>query len=94
MGGGGSMGMANSSLKNNRSLVGKRKYKDLKNLIINESGKTELEFKKLNASKLSKIKDQIRLKARKKNQKNLILLAISLVLVVLITISVFDVNIV
>ena len=74
MGGGGSMGAANSRIKYNRSLVGKRNYKDVKKLILNTSGKTELEFKQLNSIELSKIKEQIRLKAYKKKQKNTLLL--------------------
>lgn len=90
MGGEGSMGMANSSLKNNRSLVGKRKYKNLKTLILNESGKTELEFKQLSSRELIKIKDQIRLKARQKKQENMIFMAsLFLVLISIIAIAIF-----
>ena len=63
MGGGGAMSMANNSLKYNRSLTGKRKFKKAKDLIIKKSGKTKLEFKQVSALELAKIKRQIRLDA-------------------------------
>lgn len=74
MGGGGSIGAANSSLKYNRSLVGKRQYKDVKTILINSSGKTELEFKQLSTEELHNIKHQIRLKARQKRKQSLFLM--------------------
>ena len=61
MGGEGSMSSAITSLRNNRSLLKKRKFKDAKGLIINKSGKTELEFKSVTPEELERIKNQIRI---------------------------------
>lgn len=72
MGGGGSMSMANNSLKYNRSLVGKRKFKNAKDLILKESGKTKLDFKEVSALELAKIKRQIRHEARLKARRTTI----------------------
>lgn len=72
MGGGGSMSMASASLKYNRSLIGKRKFKNAKDLLIKKSGKTKLEFKQVSSLELSKIKRQIRQDARKKAQQTII----------------------
>ena len=63
------MSMANSSLKYNRSLIGKRKFKDVKGLLINQSGKTELEFRQVSSLELAKIKRQIRLNAKKRARR-------------------------
>ena len=49
MGGGGSMSMASAILKYNRSLIGKRKFKNAKDLIIKKTGKTKLDFKKVSS---------------------------------------------
>lgn len=48
MGGEGSMANAILSLKQNRSLLKKRNVRNLKDLLYNNAGKTELEFKKVN----------------------------------------------
>jgi len=72
MGGGGSMSLASASLKYNRSLIGKRKFKNAKDLIINKSGKTKLEFKEVSSLELAKIKRQIRQDARKKVKRTII----------------------
>ena len=78
MGGGGSMSLANASLKYNRSLIGKRKFKDTKALIINASGKTELEFRQVSPLELKKIKDSIRQEAKRK-MRRLVIAYISIV---------------
>ncbi|MCF6296249.1 MAG: hypothetical protein L3J25_11255 [Flavobacteriaceae bacterium] len=89
MGGEGSMSSAIVSLKNNRALLGRRKFKTVKNLIISKSGLTELEFKKVSPYKLEKIKQQIRLEARKRAKRNNLIFLIWLVSFGLILIYLF-----
>ena len=76
MGGEGSMSSAITSLRNNRSLLKKRKFKDAKGLIINKSGKTELEFKSVTPEELERIKNQIRIEAKKRNNRKSIVFVI------------------
>jgi len=83
MGGGGAMSMANSGLKYNRSLIGKRKFKETKGLLIKKSGKTKLEFKQVSSLELAKIKTQIRQEARKRTKR----LTIAYIIVVVIFLS-------
>lgn len=52
----------------NRALVKKRKFKDIKQLLLETSGKTEVEFKQVSAEELARIKTEIRLKAYRKAQ--------------------------
>ena len=68
MGGEGSMSSAITSLRNNRSLLKKRKFKDVKYHLINKSGKTKLEFKKVAPEELENIKNQIRIETKKRNE--------------------------
>lgn len=65
-GGAGSMASAILSLKKNRALLKKRKIKDLKGLLKDTSGKTEVEFKKVTPQELFRIKKNIR-KQHKRN---------------------------
>ena len=51
-------------IRANRSLLKRRKFKDIKNLVIDTSGKTELEFKQVSAKELFRIKMEIRRKAK------------------------------
>ena len=64
MGGEGSMSNAIVSLKENRALLKKRKFMDIRMFIYETSGKTELEFKKISAEELNLIKVAIRKKAK------------------------------
>ena len=70
------MSSAITSLRNNRSLLKKRKFKDAKGLIINKSGKTELEFKSVTPEELERIKNQIRIEAKKRNNRKSIVFVI------------------
>ena len=76
MGGEGSMSSAITSLRNNRSLVKKRKFKDAKGLIINKSGRTELEFKSVTPEELERIKNQIRIETKKRDNRKSIVFVI------------------
>lgn len=51
-------------IKANRALLKKRKFKDIKELVLEASGKTELEFKEVSPEKLAQIKNEIRRKAK------------------------------
>lgn len=69
MGGEGSMAYAIVSLRENRKLLKKRKFRETKALMKYHSGKTELEFKKISPKELKRIKTDIRLKAKKAARK-------------------------
>ena len=68
MGGEGSMASAIQTLKQNRALLKKRKFKDIRKLVYESSGKTELEFKTISNKELFNIKQAIR-KKQKRNAK-------------------------
>jgi hypothetical protein len=80
MGGEGSMSQANQSLKYNRGQLGKRKFMDIKDLIRSQSGKTKIEFDKIDPQELKRIKKEIRLKAKKEKRKFIIAFVISIIL--------------
>ncbi len=84
MGAGGSMSMANASLKYNRSLIGRRKFKNAKDLIIKKSGKTKLEFKEVSSLELAKIKRQIRLDAKRRAKQTIIAYVAATIVTVLL----------
>ena len=50
--------------QDNRALLKKRKFKDIKKLVHKESGKTELEFKQVSPEEMAFIKKEIRKKAK------------------------------
>jgi len=52
-------------IKANRALLKKRKFKTTKDLLLQKSDKTELEFKKVSPAKLAQIKNEIRQKAKR-----------------------------
>lgn len=64
MGGEGSMASAILSLKQNRSLLKKRNIRELKELIYEKSGKTDLAFKEISPEELARIKEEIRMEAK------------------------------
>ena len=72
MGGEGSMAHANQSLKLNRSLLKKRNFRDRKDLMRSQSGKTIVEFDKIAPEELARIKSEIRLRAKKRQRKIII----------------------
>ncbi|WP_298757133.1 hypothetical protein [uncultured Psychroserpens sp.] len=73
MGGEGSMSSAIVSLKNNRSLLKKRRYKKAKGLLLSESQKQKVDIKKVCKAELDEIKHRIRIKAKEKAKRNLTL---------------------
>ncbi len=73
MGGGGSMGMANASLKFNRGQLNKRKYKDLKKLYATRYSKDKPMFKEVSSEELALIKCEIRKKLKSQRRKTLII---------------------
>ncbi|MFD2824467.1 hypothetical protein ACFS5M_12365 [Lacinutrix iliipiscaria] len=81
MGGEGSMASANVSLKNNRALKRRRKFRKAKDLMISKSGKTKLEFIEVSHIELERIKEEIRINARKKNRLNIFLLILTIIIV-------------
>lgn len=82
MGGEGSMAQANQSLKLNRGQLRKRSFKDLKSLMMSQSGKTTLEFQKIDPEELSRIKSEIRLRAKKEQKKIILIYIISLIITI------------
>ncbi len=56
------------SLKNNRAILKKRKIRELKDILYEVSGKTEVEFKKLSHAEFEILKSQIRKQAKKDAQ--------------------------
>ncbi|NHF61349.1 hypothetical protein FK220_018490 [Flavobacteriaceae bacterium TP-CH-4] len=77
MGGEGSMASAILSLKQNRALLKKRSIRELKDVLREKSGKTELEFKKVDAKDLARLKKEIRKEARTNARNELFFYAIS-----------------
>ena len=55
-------------IKANRALLKKRKFKTTKDLLLEKSGKTELEFKKVSPHELLRIKKDIREEQKKRAQ--------------------------
>ena len=66
------MAHANQSLKLNRSLLKKRNFRDRKDLMRSQSGKTIVEFDKIAPEELARIKSEIRLRAKKRQRKIII----------------------
>lgn len=60
----GTIAHAISSLRQNRAMLKKRKLKDIKELVFELSGKTELEFKQVSTAEMAIIKKEIRKKAK------------------------------
>ena len=60
-------------IKFNRALLKKRKLKDIRQLVLETSGKTKLEFKKVTPEELERIKTEIRAKAKKDAQNQTII---------------------
>ena len=87
MGGEGSMAQANQSLKQNRGQLRGRNFRDMKDLMRSYSGKTILEFEKIDPEELLKIKEKIRINSKRVQQKQVVLYIISvLITLALITI--------
>lgn len=56
-------------IRDNRSLLKRRKFKDVKSIFIQTSGKTALEFKQVSPEELAIIKKEIRRKAKEDARK-------------------------
>ncbi len=82
MGGEGSMAQANQSLKLNRGQLKRRSFKDLKSLMMSQSGKTTLEFQQIAPEELSRIKNEIRFRAKKEQKKLILIYIISLIITI------------
>ena len=78
-GGAGHMLHAITSLKLNRALLKKRKLKDIKDLMLENSGKTELEFKKVSSEEMVQIKTDIREQLRKNARREILVYVLSAV---------------
>lgn len=61
-----------ASTKNNKSLLRGREVRKMKDLLLESSGKTELEFKQLSTVEIRLIKEEIR-SAKKKEEQDLFL---------------------
>lgn len=70
MGGGGSMSMANNSLKYNRSLIGKHKIRSANDALLMESNDMALKFNEVSPQQLDRIKAYIKYKAECKKRNN------------------------
>ncbi len=70
-------------IRANRSLLKKRKFKDIKKLVINTSGKTELEFMKVSAEELAEIKTKIRKEAKKAAERDITIYGICAIILIL-----------
>ncbi|MBU2946226.1 hypothetical protein [Zobellia uliginosa] len=84
MAGEGFMAHAITSLRTNRALLKKRNYKDLKELCQNGTGKTEVEFKKLNAREWAILKQKIRIQHKNNRQTETMIYVLSLALTFII----------
>lgn len=82
MGGEGSMSSANQSLKYNRGLLKRQKFKDIRNLYLQSSGKTKLEFKQVSPEELVLIKERIRTQHKKKVKREMIIFIFSIVVTI------------
>lgn len=67
-------------IKYNRALLKKRKLKDIKELMLENAGKTELEFKKVSPEEMTQIKARIREQHRRNVRHEIIIYIISAVL--------------
>ena len=90
MGGEGSMAHANQSLKLNRSQLRGRSFRDMKDLMKSYSGKTTLEFEKIDPEELIKVKELIRAKAKKEQQKQLAVYIITVIITLILILIVFQ----
>lgn len=90
MGGEGSMSNANQSLKYNRGQLNRKTFKDLKDLMRSQSGKTVVEFEKISPEELFFIKEEIRRKAKKEQKKLVIAITISIIITSILVFLIFS----
>lgn len=89
MGGGGFAADGVNSMRNNRLLRKKRKFKDIKDLVIEDSGKTELEFKQISSEELAVLKTNIRKRAKKEAEKEITIFGVCFLIVVILLVYAF-----
>lgn len=90
MGGEGSMSAANQSLKLNRSQLRGRSFHDMKDLMRSYSGKTTLEFEKIDPEELLKVKELIRAKAKKEQKKQIVVYIVSAIITIILIYIIFQ----
>ena len=90
MGGEGSMAYANQSLKLNRGQLRGRSFRDMKDLMKSYSGKTTLEFDEIAPEELFKIKEKIRSKAKREQQKQFLVYVITAITTIIIISIIFQ----
>ena len=73
------------AVRNNRSLLKKRNFKDIKNLVIESSGKTELEFKQVSSKELELIKQEIRKDAKKATEIEITIFGLLIIIIAIIS---------
>jgi len=69
----------------NRSLLKRRKFKDIKSLLLETSGKTEVEFKKISPAELARIKARIRKDAKEVAQRETVIYGIAALLLFILS---------
>jgi hypothetical protein len=85
----GSAGQPMLVIKANRTLLKKRKFKDIKDLVIETSGKTELQFKQVSPEELALIKAKIRKEAKKAAEKEITIYGVCILIVFILVIYAF-----
>ncbi len=71
-------------VKYNRALLKKRNIRELKDLVRETSGKTELEFKQITSEEMALVKDRIRKQHRNNIKKEIRLYIVSALLTIFI----------
>lgn len=71
-------------IRANRYLLKKRKFKDIKNLVLEASEKTEVEFKQVSPEELRVIKEKIRKDAKKAAELEITIFGLGILLIIII----------
>lgn len=89
MGGGGFAADGVNSMRANRLLRKKRKFKDVKSLVIETSGQTELQFKQVSPEELAVIKDKIRKEVKKAAKKEITIYGVCILIIFILIVLAF-----
>jgi hypothetical protein len=87
MGGSGSMSAASISLKNNRALLNRKTFRDLKSLYKTSYSKEKPKFKEVSKEELLVIKKQIQEKALAHRKQSHLITAFAFVVVIVTIVS-------
>ncbi|MFK7811250.1 MAG: hypothetical protein AB8B59_02075 [Maribacter sp.] len=68
---------------NNRTLLKKRKFKDIKKLVLKTTGKTYSQFKEVSPDELEEIKNKIRKEAEKSARREIIIYGFLAILLII-----------